>query len=994
MKRPFLVGILLILTIVAQFSQVLTTSPAQADIGASFMAIGPSGLAANSSNWLLLADYGSYSLYRIPAQEWTQLPPSQKALMQLQPAHDQIVVAGGVLYVPQEIQRVAKWKEISVPGLYLVHFVGPIQQTWLDTVTAVGGVPVHYVASNSYLVWAEEGSQLLGLPATSSFVDAVLPYDANAKVPLAWQQELAGSGDETAAADVTIQMLRHPGQEKTEQFIEDVALSILGDWESVLRYQNIRAIVPVTAVPAIAARSDVVWVGPTPQVDMMDEVQAQILAGQWAASGQNYVTPGYMNWLDTHGFSVNPYDYPIVEITDDGVGLGGTGAGDMTLSAVIGQNEPFSSRLVYVADCTASQSGGSIGGHGHLNLSIAGGMDGRQGEPYQDEAGFQRGLGVNPYGRFASTRIFGPAYDLSNCGYRESTLIQKSYQRGARISSNSWGCTSCNQWYDTLAQTYDTGTRDADPDQPGNQELFFVFAAGNAGPYPGTITSPGTAKNVMTVGASENLRPGWTDGCFVAPSQADNIQDIAVFSGRGPAPGGRIKPEVVAPGTHIQGTASPNPGYDGSLVCDMYYPQGQTTFAASSGTSHAAPAIAGAASLATYWLKEEYGIVAPSPALLKGYLLAHTRFLTGEGAQETLPGFAQGYGLPDLSLAFDGTPHYLVDQSVVFDDSGDSWSVRMQVAEPNKPVRVVLVYTDQPGVLGGMPLVNDLDLSVSVKTAVYRGNWLVNGVSADGGQPDRANNYELVTLPAGSVDKFVVTVSAFNVAGDGVPNMGDITDQDFALVCYNCITAPDFSVSVINLEQEYCISTLDQLDLQMSVSSVLSYTGLVQLSVAGDVVELSQNLSAPFVVAPGNARLQIGNLQSGQYRLLVAGDDGEVVHVVPFWLHLRSWVAGVPVIDTAVSWSGLFGQTVTLKWQPVEQASQYVVEIAEDEGFARVVETAVTGADSHATSALAAGKQYYWRVRGENICGAGTFSPAQRFEMPAVYQSFLPLVVD
>jgi len=60
----------------------------------------------------------------------------------------------------------------------------------------------------------------------------------------------------------------------------------------------------------------------------------------------------------------------------------------------------------------------------------------------------------------------------------------------------------------------------------------------------------------------------------------------------------------------------------------------------------------------------------------------------------------------------------------------------------------------------------------------------------------------------------------------------------------------------------------------------------------------------------------------------------------------------------------------------------------------QLVETAVTGADSYTTSTLVAGKQYYWRVRGENICGAGSFSSAQGFEMPAVYQSFLPLVID
>src|SRR5437660_8544001 len=40
----------------------------------------------------------------------------------------------------------------------------------------------------------------------------------------------------------------------------------------------------------------------------------------------------------------------------------------------------------------------------------------------------------------------------------------------------------------------------------GNQEMVILFAAGNDGPGPGTIGSPGTAKNIISVGASENVR--------------------------------------------------------------------------------------------------------------------------------------------------------------------------------------------------------------------------------------------------------------------------------------------------------------------------------------------------------------------------------------------------------------------------------------------------------------------------------------------------------
>jgi hypothetical protein len=55
------------------------------------------------------------------------------------------------------------------------------------------------------------------------------------------------------------------------------------------------------------------------------------------------------------------------------------------------------------------------------------------------------------------------------------------------------------------SQTYDARTRDADTGTAGNQQLAMVFAAGNAGPGAQTVGAPGTAKNVITVGAAENV---------------------------------------------------------------------------------------------------------------------------------------------------------------------------------------------------------------------------------------------------------------------------------------------------------------------------------------------------------------------------------------------------------------------------------------------------------------------------------------------------------
>jgi subtilisin-like proprotein convertase family protein len=167
-------------------------------------------------------------------------------------------------------------------------------------------------------------------------------------------------------------------------------------------------------------------------------------------------------------------------------------------------------------------------------------------------------------------------------------------------------------------------------------------------------------------------------------------------------------------------------------------------------------------------------------------MMTHTTYLTGAGANDTLPSNSQGFGMPNLEMAFDNTKRYLLDESVVLDNSGDAWTFHGSVDDPTRPVRVSMVYTDAPGAVGTSPQVNNLDLSVAVNSTTYLGNVFSGQYSVTGGSPDNADNYEAVFLPAGTAGGLSITVTGFNIAGDGVPNRGDGTDQDFAIVCYNC----------------------------------------------------------------------------------------------------------------------------------------------------------------------------------------------------------------
>lgn len=401
------------------------------------------------------------------------------------------------------------------------------------------------------------------------------------------------------------------------------------------------------------------------------------------------------------------------------------------------------------------------------------------------------------------------------------------------ISNNSWANSSTNQ-YTTSSQTFDKLVRDAVDygDNSDYEPMTIVFAAANEGPSAGTVRAPATAKNVITVGSSNGWRktsPPYTTSCG-GVEQADDARDVTNDSSAGPTSDQRTKPDLVAPGTRITGSAS-------RAVCDPtvfeecgYFlpelecqadpccaecpepmcgfvrdPEDLTrTYLMASGTSFAAPAVSGAAALVRkHFLNNEWD--APSPAMTKAYLLATTTYLTGDRANDTLPSNNQGYGRVNLGTAFDGTANLRVDQSWLFTSSGSTYTISGTVADSEKPFRVVLAWTDAPGSTSGAAYVNNLDLEVTFDEepqALYLGNLFQGSESrcidsvpgapvplclgSGQGTADTRNNTEAVFRPAGAASgDFEVTVRAMTIAGDSLPGNGSSADQDFALFIYN-----------------------------------------------------------------------------------------------------------------------------------------------------------------------------------------------------------------
>ncbi|WP_139488074.1 S8 family peptidase [Brevibacillus dissolubilis] len=122
--------------------------------------------------------------------------------------------------------------------------------------------------------------------------------------------------------------------------------------------------------------------------------------------------------------------------------------------------------------------------------------------------------------------------------------------------------------------------------------IVVCVAAGNEGPEPRTVASPGISPRVITVGAMDD-------------QNTTNRQDdqVADFSSRGPTIDGLVKPDLLAPGVNIVSLRAPN-SYIDKLSPETRIDDNYTVL---SGTSMATPICAGVVAL----LLQKYPTLTP-----------------------------------------------------------------------------------------------------------------------------------------------------------------------------------------------------------------------------------------------------------------------------------------------------------------------------------------------------------------------------------------------
>ncbi|MBL8179797.1 MAG: S8 family serine peptidase [Bryobacterales bacterium] len=693
----------------------------------------------------------------------------------------------------------------AAPGSrhYLVDLAGPIHADWKATLERSGVRVIESQGEDVYLCEIE-GRRLAEVQGLA-FVDSVVAYHPSLKV----SPELITAKVQSALrapAGITLSAEGRPAQTKPEISTvagpqgkgpqDQVELVLFDERDMAAAVEGVRT---SGATLMETGRAKLVVKTKPEQVASLAEIPAVRQVNPFQPRKlHNNVASGFIHsdvLLNTHGLNGAGQ---IVGIADTGLD---TGVNDATML------DDFEGRIVNIVALGRPGDASDTDGHGtHVAGSVLG--DGANSN--------QTIRGMAPAAQVFFQSILDNAGGLGGIPANTGDLFTAARDAGARIHTNSWGA--------DVNGNYNADSTEVDTFCFNNREFLVLFSAGNDA--PNRVGAPGSAKNVLTVGASESVRPLAASVSFPAsPSfptgatlnnlsqQADNQNQVAGFSSIGPAQNNRRKPDVVAPGSWILSTRSSVSVYDcgpdglgesqvgpggtgdedgvathpeavglGLPGGPIFFagdqnapaapvgagPAAATNYMYLNGTSMATPITAGACTQLRQYLIEQRGHT-PSGALMKA-IMVNGAVDMGMGVPHT----GQGWGRIDMTNALfpPGT------NRVQFDDSldnavatGDIRTYQVMVSGPDA-LAVTLAWRDRQGAT----LQNRLHLRV-IRDAT--GDTFTSDAIGD-----IRNNVQKVIVAAPVAGTYTIEVEGVSVS-HAVPELAPALRQDYALVVSN-----------------------------------------------------------------------------------------------------------------------------------------------------------------------------------------------------------------
>ncbi len=191
-----------------------------------------------------------------------------------------------------------------------------------------------------------------------------------------------------------------------------------------------------------------------------------------------------------------------------------------------------------------------------------------------------------------------------------------------------------------------------------------------------------------------------------------------------------------------------------------------------------------------------------------------------------------------------------------------------------------------------------------------------------------------------------------------------------------CGTA-DFTIAATPATQDICVGA--NAAYAVNIGSVSGYNSPVTLSASGNPG--TAGFSTNPVTPPGASTLTISGAAAGSYNFNVVGTAaGPNVHQTAVGLNVQAAAPGAPVLTAPANGALNVPAAPTFTWNAATGASTYDIQVATDAGFSNIVASAsgLTGT-SWSGASLNTNTMYYWRVKANNACGAGSYSTVFSF---------------
>jgi subtilisin family serine protease len=604
-----------------------------------------------------------------------------------------VLLRNGRIYMTRDTMSAALSAEpdTNLRSLYVVQFAGPVKEAYKSALTRLGAELGDYLPENAFLVRMDSARRQQ--VAALGFVKGVALFSPAYKI----DQGLTALG-ESSQALVRVTTFGTSAKGPVG------AMATLGVKPEEIGDGVVTARVNGKQLKELAKSTDVVYVEPIKENKLFND----------KASGVMGVAPVWGKGLDGKG--------QVVAITDTGLDTGKNDSsmhpdfqGQIKELIALGKPGDASDTLAH-----GTHVAGSVLGTGKASNGLYKGMAPGAKLVMQAVEDANGGLGGIPE-------------DLGQ-------LFKQAYDKGARVHSNSWGVP-----FDSGGSVYDAQSAAVDKFMWEHPDYTILFAAGNDGDHDqdsqvdySTVSTPGTSKNAITVGASQNNRPDKKMGT--------DISDMAIFSSRGPTADGRVKPDVVAPGTWIASTRS-------SKSDDKHFwapHESNNQYGYMGGTSMATPLTAGATTLLRQYYVEKAGVT-PRADLLKATLV--------NGAATMKSGLTwkdDGWGRVDINNSLYGRPFKFVNGDKAL-QTGEAATYSYTVKD-GQPLKVTMAWTDYPASPSAQKtLVNDLDLVVKGPDGEVLGNHMLAKTA------DHTNNVENVVVAAPKAGTYTVTVKGYNI---------------------------------------------------------------------------------------------------------------------------------------------------------------------------------------------------------------------------------------